>query len=188
MGSKIYTKTGDFGETSLGGGKRVQKFDVRVEAYGTLDELNAAVGAALPFVQDVETKESLMFLMHKIFNCASNTAVPPEAGPAKAAILQQDIAYLERAVDWMDAAAGPIRGFILPTGTPAAGLLHLARTICRRAERRLIRLAQSDPVDENVLIFLNRASDFLFAAARVVGSRDNAETVFWDRCAAPPPK
>lgn len=186
MSSKIYTKTGDCGETSLVGGKRIKKFDVRVEAYGTVDELNAAVGAALPWVQDEKTKEALIFLMHKLFNCASNTATPPEAGPAQVQILQADITYLEQAIDWMDEAAGPICGFILPTGTPATGLLHLARTICRRAERHLVHLAESEPVDKNVMIFLNRASDFLFAAARIVECKDNGSSVFWDPTAPPP--
>ena len=186
MNSKLYTKTGDDGETSLFGGKRVKKSDLRVEAYGTIDELNAAVGAVLPLIQEERTRAALQFLMHKLFNCASNTATPPDGDPPRAVILSEDIAFLENCIDWMDQAAGPIAGFVLPTGTPAAGLLHLARTICRRAERRLVQLSETEPVNESVLKFINRASDFLFAAARLPSAVGTAENVFWDRTMQPP--
>lgn len=186
MISKLYTKTGDFGETSLAGGKRIKKSDIRVEAYGTLDELNAALGAALPLVQDFRLKEAIEFLMHKIFNCASNLATPLDRGAKRTKITTRDIAYLERAIDWMMRETGPLKGFVLPTGAPVTGMLHLARTICRRAERRTAALAEHEPPDAEVSAFINRASDFLFAAARLAQAQSGQRDIVWDRDLNPP--
>jgi cob(I)alamin adenosyltransferase len=186
MISKLYTKTGDFGETSLAGGKRVKKSDVRVEAYGVLDELNAALGAALPFVQDLRLKEAIEFLMHKVFNCASNLATPSDLDAKRTRITTDDVAYLERAIDWMVQETGPSKGFVLPTGAPATGMLHLARTVCRRAERRAAALAEREPPDAEVSAFINRASDFLFAAARLAQTQSGQRDILWDRDLNPP--
>jgi cob(I)alamin adenosyltransferase len=186
MVSNIYTKTGDKGDTSLIGGARVSKSDIRVEAYGTVDELNSAIGAALPLFKDAKLSEDIRFLMHKVFVCAANLACPAFMESKKLHIEEQDIAYLEKAIDRMDEAVGPIRGFVLPTGTQAASMLHLARTICRRAERRLVFLAESEPVDAPVIAFINRTSDFLFAAARLCNHLENTQDIVWDKHAAPP--
>jgi cob(I)alamin adenosyltransferase len=186
MVSKIYTKTGDDGKTGLIGGARVSKSDMQVEAYGTIDELNSAVGAALPFVSDPQLSADLRFLMHKLFVAASNTARPQGMKTSGPLIHEEDIAYLEQAIDRMDDASGPITGFVLPTGTRAASILHLARTICRRAERRLVALAEREPLDALVLAFINRTSDFLFAAARMSNKLEGVDDIVWDKDARPP--
>jgi cob(I)alamin adenosyltransferase len=186
MISKIYTKTGDSGKTSLAGGSRVSKSDLRVEAYGTIDELNSAVGAALSHVSDLRLSLDLRFLMHKLFVSAANVARPSDMESTELRIQEEDIVYLERAIDRMDEAAGPIAGFVLPTGTHSASVLHLARTICRRAERRVVALAEHEPVDADVLTFINRASDFLFAAARMSNKQEGVLDILWDKHARPP--
>ena len=179
MTSKIYTRTGDAGTTGLFGGERVSKADPRVEAYGTVDEANAFVGAARALVEDADLGDMLDFVMHKLFNCSSALAHPPCETP-KTNIVAEDIEKLEAATDRFMAAAGPIGGFVLPTGTRTASSLHLARTVCRRAERRIVALFDQAPSDPMVLKFINRASDFLFAAARYANKIDGLGDIFWN--------
>jgi cob(I)alamin adenosyltransferase len=178
--SLIYTRTGDRGETSLSDGTRVSKTDLRVEAYGTVDEANSWVGAAVAFAEDAYLRSVLEFLQHRLYNCSSNVATPPGAAHVPPGITAEDVAALEQAIDRLEARAGAIRCFVLPGGTRAAGLLHVARTVCRRAERRLLALRAGAPVDEHVLRFVNRASDLLFAAARYDNAVAGSGDVPWD--------
>ena len=183
MGSKLYTRTGDGGATSLADGARVDKADPRIEAYGAIDEANAAVGAARADVSDARLDATLAFVQQRLYNCSSSIAhSAPEASPAS--IADGDVASLERAIDELEARTGAIRGFVLPAGCRAAALLHVARTACRRAERRAFALSSTAPVDANVLKFLNRASDLLFAAARYANRAEGRGDVLWDKDAS----
>ncbi|MFO8072771.1 MAG: cob(I)yrinic acid a,c-diamide adenosyltransferase [Polyangia bacterium] len=186
MSSKIYTRTGDEGGTSLFDGTRVPKHAVRVEAYGAIDEANSWVGVALSFSEDALLAGVLEFFSHRLYNCSSNTATPPGAGEKRAGVSERDVAALERAIDRLEERAGEIGGFVLPGGCRAAALLHVARTVCRRAERRLCQLAEIEQVDPTVLELLNRGSDLLFAAARYANALDGRGDVDWDPDAEPP--
>jgi len=180
MVSKIYTRTGDDGTTSLADGGRVAKCAPRIEAYGTIDEANAFVGAARAFADDARLDAILAFLQHRLYNCSTNVACSATAN-SPVSISDDDIAFLERAIDELEERTGPIRGFVLPGGGRAGALLHVARTACRRAERRLFALSEFEPVDANVLKFVNRASDLLFAAARCSNRDDGPGDVLWDK-------
>ena len=179
MTSKIYTGTGDSGTTALYGGSRVSKASPRVEAYGTVDETNAFVGTARSLVEDEWLGSLLDFVMHKLFNCSSTLAHPPDL-VSRTHILEADIETLEQAIDDCMARSGPLTGFILPTGTRTASTLHLARTVCRRAERRIVALGSTEPIDPLVLKFINRTSDFLFAAAIYVNKYSDIDDILWD--------
>lgn len=180
MGSRIYTRTGDAGTTSLFDGTRVPKHSPRVEAYGTIDEANSWLGAALAFCEDPLLARVLVFVGHRLYNCSSITATPPGATSAAPAIGDGDVAFLERAIDRLEERAGAIAGFVFPGGGKAAGLLHVARTVCRRAERALWALSEDEHVDPMVLVFLNRCSDLLFAAARCANALEGRGDVHWN--------
>lgn len=186
MKSSIYTRKGDKGSTSLFDGTVVPKASARVEAYGTVDEINSWVGAARAFCEDLLLVQTLELLGHRLYNCSSNIAAGTEPGVATVGVTQGDVEFLERAIDRMEEASGAIGGFILPGGTRAAGLLHVARTVCRRAERLIVALSKDEHVDPLVMAFVNRASDLLFAAARYANSLDGGGDVFWDRDLKPP--
>lgn len=179
MGSRIYTKTGDFGETSLVGGARVSKTSLRVDAYGSVDETNAFVGAAYALTEDSQLRRIFEFVMHKLFNCSSLIAHPVDV-PSKIRIAPEDIAILEESIDTLEQCTGPIEGFLLSTGCPLAAQIHMARTVCRRAERRLFALHNEETVDEHILCFVNRLSDLLFAAARYANHIHSYPEVLWD--------
>jgi len=179
--SSIYTRTGDKGTTALVDGSRVGKDSVRVEAYGTMDELNSWVGRALAGVDDPVLREPLTFLQHRLFNCSSNVAVPPGSEITPTVVTAQDVAYLEACIDRFEQTSGLITCFVLPGGCELAGLLHVTRTVCRRAERRLITLGGLQPVDPLVQTFINRASDLLFAAARYANATQGDGDVPWDK-------
>ena len=180
MTSSIYTRTGDEGQTSLADGTRVEKIAARVEAYGTVDEANSWVGAARAFCDDPLLDQVLELVQHRLYNCSSNTATPPGGSLEPVTVCEDDVAFLEQAIDRFEERSGPITGFVLPGGTRAAGLLHVARTVCRRAERTLWILARTEDVDPAVLQFVNRASDLLFAAARYANSIETGADVMWD--------
>ena len=185
MKSRIYTRIGDRGATSLADGTRVPKGALRIEAYGTIDEANSWVGVARAFTDDARLGAALELLQHRLYNCSSNVATSdPAAGATR--VSGEDVAFLERAIDALDGAAGEIRGFVLPGGGRAASFLHVARTVCRRAERLLWTLAEREPVDPDVLAFLNRASDLLFAAARYANRLERGGDVLWDKAAPTP--
>lgn len=187
MSSSIYTRTGDRGETSLADSSRVPKDSLRVEAYGTVDEANSWVGLARTFSADPLLAEVLDFVQHRLFNCSSNLASPPGTPWEVPRIAEADIELLERAIDRFEAATGPLTSFVLPGGAQAAAALHVARTVVRRAERRIVTLAgREGGVDALVQKFVNRASDLLFAAARYANHVDGRPDVRWDKARARP--
>jgi cob(I)alamin adenosyltransferase len=179
---KIYTKTGDAGETGLFGGPRVRKSDPRVEAYGEVDELNAAVGAARALVEDPEIDRELAKVQEELFCVGAELATPHDAR-ARSALPPVEEAWaarLERVIDGWDGELPPLTRFVLPGGTRTAAALHLARAVCRRAERRVVALAADVEVERSVLVYLNRLSDFLFVAARVANRRARKEEPLWE--------
>lgn len=170
--SKLYTRSGDTGLTSLFGGGRVPKDHPRVEAYGAVDELNSALGVAVAFLSDPQLIAMLQDTQNELFNIGSELA-SETAGKAAAVgrlFVEADakIAGLERLIDEYDSRVAPLRTFILPSGSPAGALLHFCRTVCRRAERAVVRLSHEEPVNAEVNRYLNRLSDLLFALARYV--------------------
>lgn len=169
---RLYTKTGDKGETSLIGG-RVSKDDIRVEAYGTLDELNCFVGLAqaeaATYSALVEMSEWLMEIQQELFDCGSDLAYAREGVPFK--MNHEPPQRLEQWIDQYIGEAPELTRFILPGGSGLSSMLHVCRTVCRRAERRVVTLSKEHSINVDVLIYLNRLSDFFFAAARVANSR-----------------
>jgi cob(I)alamin adenosyltransferase len=178
---KIYTKTGDAGETSLFDNSRVSKADPRVEAYGEVDELNACLGAARAAGLDADLSEVIQSIQRELFAIGARLADPSSrlaARVAKAVLADADVGRLEGAIDRLEAEVPPLRRFILPGGTMTGALLHLARTICRRAERRVVALG-SAAVEPVVIVYLNRLSDLLFVLARVVNHRARQPETEW---------
>jgi cob(I)alamin adenosyltransferase len=176
---KIYTKTGDKGETALYGGERVAKDSLRVTAYGTVDEANSAIGLARSHLQDDEIDKDLTHLQNALFDVGADLATPSDSNYRKnvSPIDGQDIAYLEQLIDRYDNT--PLTNFILPGGHPSSAALHLARTITRRAEREVTSLKREETINEHVAVFLNRLSDLLFVMARVVNARAGISEVKW---------
>jgi cob(I)alamin adenosyltransferase len=179
--SKIYTKTGDSGTTGLLGGGRVAKDDLRIEAYGTVDELNAALGLVRASSPDPEADLLLARIQDDLFAVGSALADPSPTGPFQGAIKAEHAARLESAIDAIEAELPPLTRFILPGGSLAAVHAHLARTICRRAERLVVKLAlQPDQhVSDSLIIYLNRLSDLLFVVARQLNHRAGVPDVTW---------
>lgn len=183
---KIYTKTGDGGETGLFGGGRVRKCDARVEAYGEVDEACAALGVARAALADDPLAAELARLQDELFCVGAELATPHDA-KAHGAVPPVEPRWatrLEEGMDRMDAELPALRQFVLPGGTPAAAALHLARAVCRRAERRVVALAGEAAVDPAVLVYLNRLSDWLFVAARLANVRAGRAELLWDPRAA----
>lgn len=181
MAFRIYTRTGDTGETGLFGGGRVRKDDPRVEAYGAIDELNACLGVAASAVGDTEVLALLQRIQNELFVVGAELATPdPEAvKKAIARVGAEEIAAMERAIDRIDEEVAPLRHFVLPGGAPGAAQLHLARTVCRRAERRVVAFAAEGSVRVEIVTYLNRLSDLLFALARLVNHRAGVEEPIW---------
>jgi cob(I)alamin adenosyltransferase len=180
---KIYTKTGDAGDTGLFGGGRVPKDDPRVEAYGDVDELNAVIGMARAVELMPRVDEVLVPLQRDLFAIGALLATPDREKMAqhlqKARIDERRIAELEQAIDDAESELEPLRAFILPGGTPKAAALHVARTVCRRAERHVVRLHHAVELPSLVVIYLNRLSDLLFTLARLANKRAGAGEVTW---------
>ena len=180
--TKIYTRGGDKGETSLGGGTRVPKHSLRVAAYGTLDEANAAIGIArLHTGSDKECDAMLARIQNDLFDAGADLCRPIAADedPAKTLrIVQSQVDRLEREIDAMNAGLKPLESFILPGGSPAAAYIHLARTITRRAERDITLLMEQEPVNPQALMYANRLSDHLFVLSRHINAAD-AGDVLW---------
>lgn len=177
----IYTRRGDAGETSLADGSRLSKASARVEAYGTVDEANSAIGLVRASVSDQLLDDVLHFVQQRLFNCSSSLAMPAEhRRPETPVVSAEDVALLERAVDRFQERAGSLDHFVIEAGTESAARLQLARAIVRRAERRVVELSQSEAVDELVLKFVNRLSDVLFAAARYSNAIAGAGEEAWD--------
>jgi cob(I)alamin adenosyltransferase len=181
---KIYTRTGDAGTTALMGGERVAKNHTRIEAYGTVDETNSCLGLARAHLSGQPGAAHLDALLdqvqHELFVLGADLATAPEARPLVPRVSRDDVAWLEQQIDALDAALPALKHFILPGGTAAAAALHLARTVCRRAERLTVELSKREPLNEQGLIYLNRLSDFLFVAARWVNRQAGVEEALWN--------
>ena len=176
--SKIYTRTGDQGETGLGDGTRVPKFSLRVASYGTVDETNATVGLARLHAGEMDP--ALARISNDLFDLGADLCTPDMEGDATAPyprlrMIASQVDRLEHEIDAMNAGLTPLRSFVLPGGTPLAAHLHLCRTTCRRAERLVVELAAAEPVNPEAVKYLNRLSDWFFVASRIAndgGSRD----------------
>lgn len=177
--NRIYTKTGDDGTTGLFGGARVSKGSDIVEAYGTVDELNAAIGLARATKLEPFTEEILAHVQSDLFTLGAEVAcVPGQEDKMKMSFIQEDDCHrLERAIDEAEAMLPPLKNFVLPAGTPQAASLHFARTVARRAERALVRVAESER--QELIVYLNRLSDLLFVLARRANKLASVEDVPW---------
>ncbi len=181
---KIYTKTGDAGETGLFAGPRVRKDAARIEAYGTVDELNAVLGFARTQSLPANLDSIVARIQNELFRLGAELATPDRSRCATAVLTDNEITVLESEIDVLEAALAPLSQFILPGGTCAAAALHVARTVCRRAERRVVSLATAEPLGEVAIAYLNRLSDFLFVAARAANKVAGVADVAWQKDAA----
>lgn len=183
---KIYTRTGDTGKTGVIGG-RVDKDDERVEAYGTVDELNCFVGQAMALLNpDLDTfadlHADLLQIQHELFDCGSDLALlKKELRPYK--VTEEMAAWLEQRIDLYDGETADITRFILPGGSPVSAALHICRTVCRRAERCVVTLSRTQEINPSVSKYLNRLSDFFFTAARTANHRESVSDVEYERSA-----
>jgi cob(I)alamin adenosyltransferase len=184
--NRIYTRTGDDGTTALGTGERRKKHDLRIAAYGTIDELNACLGLArLHTTGEAEVDAMLARIQNDLFDLGADLCTPEQSkgkgpGGARLAVTDAQVTRLEQEIDALNADLSPLRSFVLPGGTPAAAHLHLARTVCRRGERLMVELADKpgEEVSAAALKYVNRLSDFLFVASRFV-NRKGADDVLW---------
>jgi len=180
MPFRIYTKTGDTGETGLFGGSRVLKSHARVDAYGTVDELNAFIGLLHDSLDDEPVRELLRQIQHRLFSIGATLASDPAGEYAVPTdIRDTDISLLENSMDAMDEHLPELKNFILPGGYPTVSLCHVCRTVCRRAERLVVALHEHDPVEPAVIQYLNRLSDYFFILARYLGHRAGAAEIIW---------
>lgn len=180
---KIYTKTGDTGETGLFGGPRVSKDAPRIEAYGSVDELNCVLGTARAQLAAGEVEQLVARLQNDLFAVGAQLATPDPAAHQTAMIGPPQIAALEQTIDHFEEQLPPLKQFVLPGGTPAAASLHLARAVCRRAERRVVTLARvsPEPIAGDVIVYLNRLSDLLFVLARTANRQAGRDDVPWEK-------
>lgn len=181
---KIYTRTGDGGETSLLGGGRVSKDDIRVSAYGDVDEINAAIGVARATAPADFADDLLAAIQRDLFALGGALATPerdrlPDSQRAKLVVPDERIAALEQVMDAAEGELAPLRAFVLPGGSAKAGALHVARAVCRRAERAVVRLSHQQPVPAQIIVYLNRLSDLLFVLARQANRRAGHPDVTW---------
>jgi cob(I)alamin adenosyltransferase len=172
--SKIYTRTGDDGTTGLGDGARVKKTSPRVEAIGTVDELNSVIGLLLTLSVPEDIKAPLIDTQHELFDLGGELSIP-----GRIAILEAHILRLETTLDHLNADLSPLKEFILPGGTQAAATCHLARAVCRRAERHTHALGETENINSAAVKYLNRLSDLLFVMARVLNARAGSPDVLW---------
>lgn len=187
---KIYTKTGDRGETSLFGGKRVSKDDLRIEAYGTVDELNSLIGIVRSFASDpgqsgedgIQLIERMLTrVQDQLFVLGADLATPADVkSTALKRIAPEDCSYLERSIDETDAQLQELKSFVLPGGSKSAAFLHHARTVCRRAERRVISMKNRGEASQETVIYLNRLSDLLFVLARYANKAAGTREILWN--------
>jgi len=184
---KVYTKTGDTGTTALFGGTRVSKHHIRIESYGTVDELNSHIGLIRDQEMNLHYKEVLIEIQDRLFTVGAILATPPEKETLKngekrlknLGIIESDIYYLENEIDAMEEALPPMTHFVLPGGHTTVSYCHIARCVCRRAERLAVHLNDIEPTDELVIKYLNRLSDYLFVLARKLSYDLNADEVQW---------
>ena len=185
--NRVYTRKGDEGETRLVGGQKVSKSDLRIEAYGTVDELNAFIGLARQTIVDdhsealADLNNTLIRVQHDLFNLGSILAtLPDDVVPQMPRVSGEDIEALERSIDHYNDALEPLRSFVLPGGCRINAELHVCRTVCRRAERLVVALAEHDPVDQEAIGYLNRLSDAFFVWSRAASAAVGADEVLWD--------
>lgn len=174
--TRIYTKTGDHGNTGLGDGSRVEKDHIRVEAFGTVDELNAAIGLLLSDEIPEDIAEILTQVQHDLFDLGGELCIPGHA-----LLKDERVEALERSLDFLNAELPALEEFILPGGTRSSAICHLTRTICRRAERRIVTLARKEQIGAVPIRYLNRLSDLLFVIARFLNKSSGQADVLWDR-------
>lgn len=182
MATKIYTKTGDLGNTSLIGGTKIPKSHIRIESYGNIDELNSFIGLVSSYLQDPISKAALKEIQDRLFTIGSSLACDPnkETGMHIPDLKEDDIVFLEREIDRMNDALPPMRHFILPGGHVAVSTIHISRCVCRRAERGVVNLLQHGQFVEPLVVkYLNRLSDYLFVLARYIGKQLGVEEVIW---------
>lgn len=185
---KIYTKTGDKGATSLFGGKRVPKNHIRVDAYGTIDELNSYVGLLADVITHKKTKSTLIKIQNELFALGSVLATPPENKKMKNGsnrlkidtVNETHILFLEKEIDTMNESLPPMTHFILPGGHTTVSYCHITRNICRRAERRVVALAHESYVEEPIISYLNRLSDYFFVLARILSKELQVKENLWN--------
>ncbi len=179
MALKIYTKTGDDGTTGLFGGARLPKDDIRIEAYGTVDELNAVIGMLISSMEEDQMSSLLQTIQSRLFTVGSNLASDPSKDMITPDLLDADVQQIEDAIDRMQEGLAPLKHFILPGGSQAISIAHLARTVCRRAERRVVTLAHQSAVESIIILYLNRLSDFFFVLARWIAAQEGVEEIKW---------
>lgn len=183
--SLIYTRTGDKGHTSLVGGVRVPKAHIRLEAYGTIDELNAHLGMLIALMQDEENKKLLQYIQHKLFSVGSYLATDQTRTTLhiESRVSHDTVRMLEEAIDKLDASLPKLTEFVLPGGAFEASVCHVCRTICRRAERRILALEAEEGclIEEGVKQFVNRLSDYLFILSRKLNQLTQYDEIYWDK-------
>lgn len=180
---KIYTKTGDKGETGLFGGERVSKDSLRISAYGTIDELNSFIGFAITEIQDSRVKENLSIIQDHLFTIGSDLATPDTEKNAKLKIQRTPESFykdIEKLIDHYEEQLEVLHHFILPGGSKSSALLHICRTVCRRAEREVVALNNSVTIGDNIIIFLNRLSDLFFVLSRFENKISNHPDIIWN--------
>ncbi|MGA7723433.1 MAG: cob(I)yrinic acid a,c-diamide adenosyltransferase [Ignavibacteriaceae bacterium] len=181
--AKIYTKTGDNGETGIFGGSRVPKYSILIDAYGTIDELNSFIGLAVTEVRDADVEALLEKIQDELFIVGSNLSLPEHETGKQSLIPQVTDLFItdtELAIDKYEEKLEPLKNFILPGGSKGAALLHTCRTICRRAERKVVQLKSKENVNDNIVIFLNRLSDLFFVLARHENMISNVPDIKWN--------
>jgi cob(I)alamin adenosyltransferase len=176
---KIYTKKGDSGNTSLFGGQRVSKSTERIEAYGTVDEINSHIGLAASYDLSKKGTDWLRTVQEMLFTLGADLATPPSSKARIDRISEQDITFLEDAIDEMEKNLDPLKNFILPGGSQPGAILHVARTVCRRAERATVACQETDNISDECIKFLNRLSDFLFVIARYENKEAGVREETW---------
>ena len=180
---KIYTKTGDKGETGLFGGDRISKDSPRISAYGTIDELNAFIGYTITEIKDKSVKQNLIAIQNYLFTIGSDLATPETEKNTKLNIQRTPESFykeIEKLIDHWDAQLQELKNFILPGGSKSASLLHICRTVCRRAEREVVALKRSVTIGDNIVIFLNRLSDLFFVLSRFENKVSNHPDTIWN--------
>lgn len=179
---KIYTKTGDKGTTSLVGGTRVPKTHIRLEAYGTVDELNSHLGLLITYLPDAQDRDFLQQVQDKLFVVGSHLATDQEKTKLKDAsvITPEQVETMEREIDRLDALLPPLTAFVLPGGSRGAAVCHVCRTVCRRAERRILALSEQAEISSELLAYVNRLSDYLFILSRKINLDEKKDEIFWN--------
>ncbi|NDV63800.1 cob(I)yrinic acid a,c-diamide adenosyltransferase [Bacteroides sp. 224] len=182
--SRVYTKTGDKGTTALIGGTRVSKTHIRLESYGTVDELNAQLGLLMTYLNSEDDYAFVLRVQNKLFTIGSHLATDQEKVTLReeSIITTDDIEHMEQEIDKIDDSLPALQAFVIPGGTRGAAVCHVCRTVCRRAERRALALSEAYPVSLEVLTYLNRLSDYLFVLSRKLNIDDKREEIFWNNC------